>query len=353
MTRKGSSPDTPPPLLKLDATSNLPGGGSETVGETSSANWVLPETPHLMRGLEEVFPDEVPVAVVGREPNAYAAYYPSEIVACRFREGRTRQLLVKYSANPDEMQGGRLTGPKYERLVYEHVLNGRQSSVPAFYGCHVDLTSGAMWSVTEYLAGAVQAHKMYPQAHGLGRAAAWIGAFHASGERELRVDDAPPLHRHDAQFYRRWAEWTLEYEGNRQPWLRQLVRRYDEVIDHLLAQPQVVVHGDYFADNVLLHGDTVSPVDWELAAVGTGEVDLAALIVGWETEQDVLDRCRFEYEMARWGESPQPQLARVLDGAMLHVLFVLLGEDPSIPNRETRRWRLDLLKAAGQRVGLI
>ena len=325
----------------------------ETVGDASFAEWTFPETSHLRRGLEEVFLDEGPVEVIGREPNAQAAYYPSEIVTCRFRERHIRQLLLKYAVNPDEMQGGRLTGPKYERLVYEHVLNHRQFSVPAFYGCHLDPVSGAIWSVTEYLEGAVQAHKTYPQAQGLGRAAGWIGAFHAAGEQEIRLNGAPPLHRHDAPFYRRWAEWTLDYEGSRQPWLRQLVRRYDEAIDHLVAQPQVVVHGDYFADNILVRGDTVNPVDWELAGVGTGEVDLAALIVGWETEQDVLDRCRHEYEMARWGESPRAGLARALDTAMLHVLFVLLGEDASLPNRETRLWRLHLLEVAGQRVELI
>jgi hypothetical protein len=325
----------------------------ETVGDASFAEWTFPETSHLQRGLEEVFRDEGLVEIIGREPNVRAAYYPSEVVACRFREGHTRQLLLKYAVNPDEAQGGRLTGPKYERLVYEHVLNRRESSVPAFYGCHLDPVSGALWGVTEYLEGAVHAHKMYPQAHGLGRAAGWIGAFHAVGEREIRLSGTPPLHRHDGSFYRRWAEWTLEYEDRQQPWLRQFVRRYDEVIDDLLARPQVIVHGDYFADNILVCGDTVRPVDWELAAVGAGEVDLATLIVGWETEQDVLDSCRREYEMARWGESPRVELSRALDAAMLHVLFVLLGEDPSLPNRETRQWRLSLLKAAGQRLELI
>ena len=131
--------------------------------------------------------DRARSAVVGREPNPYAAYYPSEILTCRFGGDSVRRLLMKYAPDPDERYGGHQTGPRYEQLVYEHVLTGRRWSVPAFLGCYLDPVSGALWSATEYLGGGVHPDKMYPQADGLGLAARWVGGFHAADHVAIDV----------------------------------------------------------------------------------------------------------------------------------------------------------------------
>ena len=325
----------------------------DTTGSIDLARFTIPTGPRLRRGLESVFRDEPPSAVVRREPNHQAAYYPSEIVTCRFRSGLVRRLLMKYAPDPDESYGGHLTGPKYERLVYEYVLTRRRYSVPAFHGCYPDPVSGALWSVTEYLDGGVHPDRMDAQSAGLCLAARWVGGFHAAEGTISDCRDSLPLHRYDASFYRRWASWTQEFEGRRRPWLSQLVRRYGEVIERVLARPQVVVHGDYFTDNILIRDGTVYPVDWERAAVASGEIDLATLVVGWESEPDVVTACRQEYRAARWDGAVPADFGWALDGALLHVLFMLLGEDASLPNRETREWRLGLLKETGERLELI
>ena len=54
--------------------------------------------------------------------------------------------------------------------------------------------------------------------------------------------------------------------------------------------PRTVIHGEFYASNVLVAegpaGTRVAPVDWELAAVAPGAVDLAALVSGDWPEAD-------------------------------------------------------------------
>ena len=325
----------------------------DTTGSIRSNGWAPPSASHLRRGLESVFGDQGLKSVVRREANPNEAYYPSEVLTCRFHTGPERRLLLKYAPDPNEMYGGHLTGPENEQLVYDHVLTRPRCSVPAFYGCYRDPLTNALWSVAEYIEGGECLGRMHPQARWMGLAARWVGAFHATGQDSDSPGERPPLQRYDAPFYRQWAVSTAAFEGDRRAWLTELVGRYDRVVERLLAQPQVVVHGDYFWDNIVVREGTVFPVDWERGAVGVGEIDLATLIVGWETQPDVVAACRQEYQAARWSGEVSKDFERTLDNALLHVLFMLLGEDATLPNRETRNWRLDLLRSAGERVGLI
>ena len=54
----------------------------------------------------------------------------------------------------------------------------------------------------------------------------------------------------------------------------------------LAALPPTFVHGEFYPSNVLVEttpeGPVCVPVDWEMAAVGPGLVDLAALAGGWD-----------------------------------------------------------------------
>ena len=174
----------------------------DTTGIIDLSRCTFPSASSLQGGLDSILGTEPGQPVVGREPNPYAAYYPSEILTCRFGGDSVRRLLMKYAPDPDERYGGHQTGPRYEQLVYEHVLTGRRWSVPAFLGCYLDPVSGALWSATEYLGGGVHPDKMYPQADGLGLAARWVGRFSRCGSRRHRRLGSL-LHRYDAPFYRR------------------------------------------------------------------------------------------------------------------------------------------------------
>ena len=66
----------------------------------------------------------------------------------------------------------------------------------------------------------------------------------------------------------------------------------------LLEADPVFVHGDFFPSNVVGSGATMWTLDWELAAAGPGEFDLAAFVFGWP--DDIANEYTSQYVRTRW-----------------------------------------------------
>lgn len=106
------------------------------------------------------------------------------------------------------------------------------------------------------------------------------------------------------------------------------------MVEALQALPRTVLHGEFYASNVLVASDSghtpvgrksdarVAPVDWELA-VGPGLTDLAALVSGWpEADRGAL-------AAAYAAEPGVPAFTlRDLDFARLQVAIQWLGWAP-------------------------
>ncbi|HET7509352.1 MAG TPA: hypothetical protein VFJ65_03805, partial [Solirubrobacterales bacterium] len=132
----------------------------------------------------------------------------------------------------------------------------------------------------------------------------------------------------------------------------------------LLAQPRTVLHGEFYATNVLVappncikfspqeidnlmqfgDGARVAPVDWELAAAGPGLTDLAALVSGWPA-----DDC--EALVAAYAAEPgvPPFNARDLDLARLQVAIQWLGWAPPAwqpPEEKRHDWLNEAVELA-------
>ena len=95
---------------------------------------------------------------------------------------------------------------------------------------------------------------------------------------------------------RRYARWPAPENGSRRSfdWLAE---RCHEALDWLIDQPATFLHGEYYPSNIVIErdGETlgVRPVDWEMAAVGPGLLDLAALCSGaWDEAQREALRAR-------------------------------------------------------------
>ena len=110
-----------------------------------------------------------------------------------------------------------------------------------------------------------------------------------------------PLLDQDAEYYRRWLRRAQTFLGSshestpeQRRWIAWLAKRYEHVVDTLLSLPRTIIHGEYYASNIIVHQNgnrvRVCPVDWEMAAVGPGLIDLAALTAGdWtDLERDAL-----------------------------------------------------------------
>jgi aminoglycoside phosphotransferase (APT) family kinase protein len=158
---------------------------------------------------------------------------------------------------------------------------------------------------------------------------------------------------HDRAYYRRWLERARDFSrapGQQAPraaaveWLGE---RHESVVEALLALPKTVIHGEFYASNVLVDAESapprVAPVDWELAARGPGLTDLAALVSGGWGGDD-RDTIVAAYASAA-GEVPP----RDLDVARLQLAIQWLGWAPPTwdpPQGQRQDWLAEALALA-------
>ncbi len=295
-----------------------------------------------------------PVRVIGREPNAFASTFPSEIARCRLDDGRELSLLCKYGSPAEHDALGHRGGVGYEAAVYRDVLQFFSTHSPRFYGCYLDPETGAAWLAIEYVADAVRVADMTSPGRALRRAARWIGRFHADTETRLASVSMPVLRTYDGEYYRQWARRTERFASELQlggSWLVALCERFVASVDALLASPPTVIHGEYGPKNILVRGGEICPVDWESTAIAAGEIDLVSLTQKWP--RDVVQACDGEYRRARWPDGAPGGFELAREMARLYWDFRWLGDRPEWLGQGKLRARLQHLRATSERLALI
>ena len=158
------------------------------------------------------------------------------------------------------------------------------------------------------------------------RTASWAATMHATlagraGERCLL--------RLDSRFYAAWParadlDATLEHA-------------YEQASVRLLALPRIVIHNELYPANVVVGGDRIVAIDWELGAAGPGVLDLAALTTGWDED-------RAAAIAAAYGHVDELDLA----AARLHLAVRWLGWGArwTPPPEHARDWRAEARAAA-------
>lgn len=291
--------------------------------------------------------------VLAREPNAYTSTYPSEVVTCELPDGSTVRLLCKHGDGRERSSYGHRGSVSYEAQVYRDVLQAVAVPTPKFYGTHADASTGELFIVVEYLSENVRV-KDSRDILLMREAARWLGHFHRANQPLLSRSSLAFLNRHDAGYYLDWATRTSIYAGHRHkefPWLADLCRRFEDVVETLLAPPPVIVHGEYYPNNILFSQGTIFPVDWESAAVAMGEIDLASLTEKWPARY--VDAAVTEYKSTRWPEGAPAGFQRRLEAAQLYWLLRWLGDRPEWTTHEKELRRFRQLGEIGQRWGLI
>jgi hypothetical protein len=238
--------------------------------------------------------------LVCRRPSPYRTSFPLEELEVELAGGERRRLAFKRLDWGELDERARLAKPRFlhepsrELRVYAELLAGI-GGPPRCFGATVEPGAGRHWLFVEWVEG----RELYQVGErGLWEeAAAWLARFHAEMAPELdRRRGEAPLLEHDAAFYRRWMERARELRGEgeggteRRRALAWLGERHEAVVEALAALPRTVVHGEFYASNVLVAEEggsvRVAPVDWELAAIGPGLGDLAALVAGEWSEGD-------------------------------------------------------------------
>lgn len=207
--------------------------------------------------------------VVGRSPFPYTTTWPIEQVRLIRPNGEPLTVLVKrYSRAAGHEKPSGLLDRGRETAAYQ-LLAGAGMTTARCYA------AGEGWIVVERLPGAPlwQSGSLDDWC----RAARWAAELHA------RFSPSPPrnrrLLRHDRAHYETIADRALGRVGPTAGGLADAVAR---AIGRLLVLPRTLIHGELYPSNVIIGRDRIAAVDWEMAGLGPGALDLAALVTGWD-----------------------------------------------------------------------
>ena len=292
--------------------------------------------------LEEIFG---PIHELVHRPYAYRTSFPLEEVRLLLDDGREMSVIVKSLARDGLDEHARLAKPEFlhdpmrELVVYTEILAGPDLGTARCYGSVAPPEADRYLLFLEKVDG-VELWQI-GELEAWEEAARWAARLHAEKEPA-----SSHLIRYDADFLRSWIDRAVDFTGG--PELRRISSRYETVVERLAALPPVFVHGELYASNVLVGpGLRICPVDWEMAGIGPGVLDLAGLVSAWGNEETA--RLTRAYREALPGTFEPEDL----DCARLHLAVQWLGWsrqwDP--PRAHATNW-LGEAVAAADRLGL-
>jgi aminoglycoside phosphotransferase (APT) family kinase protein len=329
-----------------------------------------PSDSELRAGLERALA-ELGLELVGaveRRPSDYRTSFPIEEL--RVELGGRGPVTLGFKRLEWEAldPAARVAKPRFlhdparEPGTYRSLLSRGPAGPPEYFGSVFE--DDRRWLFVEWVEGRelfqVGERELWEEA------ARWLGRFHTAMAPELdRRRREGRLIDHDAAFHRRWMERAKDFAAERADGPRRqvewLAERHEPVVEALQALPRTMIHGEFYASNVLVaqagrasdsvpsplgeKSDTrVAPIDWELAAVGPGLTDLAALVSGWD------EPAREQLAAAYAAEPGVPAFSRRdLDFARLQVAIQWLGWAPpewEPPEGQRHDWLAEAVELA-------
>jgi hypothetical protein len=300
------------------------------------------------------------IVTLERLPSPYASSFSLEELRVTLDDGAELELIFK-DVGPDAMSDGArkvkpdfLYEPLREIETYRDILEPVALGTAHFYGAVVDVEYSRYWLFIEKFDGA--GLWQFGELAAWEAAARWLARMHSTHASDTRWQRASHLMQYDASYYQAWLERARSFASDPESKFDWLSKRYDEVVDRLLELPTTFIHGEFYASNVLVDGESttrVCPIDWEIAGVGPGLIDLAALVGGkWGEHERTTLAAAYHSELTERGvQAPSlPELLEALDWCRLHLAVRWLGWAPDwSPPREHRHdWLSEALVLAEQ-----
>ncbi len=312
-------------------------------------------------------------AGVRRRQSAYSTSHQIDNLDVRLSDGSRRRLVVK-DLSPGSLlpaarrvRPGFLYDPRREIRTYTAVLDGRGWGTPRYYGAIESAESGRYWLFLERIEGVplwqVGAMESWDAA------ARWIGRLHATigiGRGFQATGGMAHLPRMNAAHFDTWVARADNFVRRRfgksssDAWRRfgRIVANYPAVVRRLARLPATLVHGEFYPSNVIRRTDgSICPVDWELASIGPGLLDVAALVSGeWSESERARMVGAYRAALAEGGVAAGSidTMARAIECCQLHLAMQWLGwaEDWEPPSEHAKDWLREALRL-GKRLGII
>lgn len=245
------------------------------------------------------------VTILERRPIPYRSTFPLDELVVRTDDGAKERLVFKdLSRNGHADPTWRIKAPFLhdagrEIETYRDVLAPHELSAPRFRAAVIDPERSRHWLFLEHVDG----DPLWQRGEDViwKQAAVWLADMHAHFA-ERRNGLPPSLLVYDGAYYRRWlararefVRWPVSAGGHLRDfaWLAQ---RTLKAVEWLVRQPTTFLHGEFYPSNVLIEPEglvdpagaeyRIRPVDWEMAGIGPGLLDLAALTSGVWSEMD-------------------------------------------------------------------
>jgi thiamine kinase-like enzyme len=240
------------------------------------------------------------IAGLRRQPSCSGSSFAVETLDIVLDDGTELSLIFKDLSERALLPCAREVKPRFvydplrEIETYRSILSQHALGTAAYYGDSIEPAGGRYWLFLENVPA-----RMLWQVGELDiwlETARWLGQLHdlfvSQTELDERAHTAHWLQYH-GDYYRLWMQRALSFvrgPAAARRGLQQLAQSYETAIQRLLALPVTFIHGEFYASNVLVHQDgepsRICPIDWEMAAVAPGLMDLAALCAGkWSAEQ--------------------------------------------------------------------
>jgi aminoglycoside phosphotransferase (APT) family kinase protein len=269
---------------------------------------MTPTTPELQRVLERAVGR---IRRIERNPCPYSSSWAIEELDVSLDDGTVLPMIFK-NLSPDALfESARvrpdgLVNPLREIETYRAILSGRSLGTARCYAAVAE--QGRYWLFLERVDGAPLWQS--------GDMDVWHSAARWLAQLHRQPVSMTHLLQYDRAFYTR--SWQRAFSLH--PELASIGPVYHRAVKRLLDLPSTFIHGEFYASNVLVRGDRICPVDWELAASAPGLMDLAALTAGtWDRQH------RLDFAVAYCGSEPGAALLRAFDCCRLYQSVRLLG----------------------------
>ncbi|MFM2295465.1 MAG: hypothetical protein RLZZ350_1878, partial [Verrucomicrobiota bacterium] len=169
--------------------------------------------------------------------------------------------------------------------------------------------------------------------------------------------------RYDEKFFGVWIGRAEKFLKQRRAAelkkFAKLAKNYDRVVSRLAALPTTFIHGEFYASNVIVRDDTsaqrICAIDWEVAGIGPGALDLAALTAGeWSDAEKRRFVTAYREGLSSRRAPSVEELVEAVELCQLHLSVQMLGwaEDWSPPEQHAQNWLREALRL-GTKHGLV
>ncbi|HYY72743.1 MAG TPA: aminoglycoside phosphotransferase family protein [Candidatus Bathyarchaeia archaeon] len=258
--------------------------------------------------------EPVRIQKVEGETCVHESSFHAEHLRIRFKNGESVPVFLK-DLNPQnqialarKIRNNSLSSSYLELRVYQRVLWRVNLGTPQLYSVRWEPARGTYWLFLEDIGGS-----RLRDSRNFNRwvqAARWSARFHAR-TRNLHAAVTSFLPVRDHKHYQLCAESVRSILPDLRPRDRRLIEpaltHYVRRLDWFAALPRTVIHGQYFAKNIMLrlrhHDQPLAVIDWETAALGPGMYDLISISSGgWaEDERRIMWRAYFDEYQAETG----------------------------------------------------